>query len=387
MSADTLGIGMAGYGFIARVHTWAYRSMPLIYDKVPLRVELVGACTATEKSGLRAVEQAGYAFHTRELDELVARDDIDIIHCCLPNHLHKPCAIKAAEAGKHLYCDKPLALNLNEARDIWDAVKGARVVHQMAHEYRFIPAIMRAKQLVDEGFLGRVFGFRACYLHSGYVDPQRPMSWRLDKNQSGAGALYDLGAHVIDLILHLIGDCRRAFATTRTFIDERPASRGSSDMRKVDVDDVTVAQLEMENGGLGTVEVSRLATGANDELRLEVHGSEGAIAFNLMEPNWLYVYDSRDASEPIGGMRGFKRIETVQRYPEPASLPGPKFAIGWLRYHVASQFEFLRNVAAGNVGSPSVYDGLKVQAVMEACLLSAQSRSWEEVERLPEVSD
>ena len=275
---------------------------------------------------------------------------------------------------------KPLALNLKEAKEILEvAQEKNKLVHQMAFEYRFIPAIMRAKQLIEDGFLGRVFHFRTCYLHSGYVDSKRPMSWRLYKDKAGGGALFDLGSHVLDLIRYLLRECKTVFATTKTFIEERPLTKNSATKAPVKVDDLVLMQIEMESGTTGIMEASRLATGTNDELRIEIHGDKGAIYFNHMDPNWLWIYDTRDEAEPIGGKRGFKKIETVQRYPKPAVLPGPKFAIGWMRYHIASQYEFIRRVVDGQKGEPGIYDGYKVQEIMEAAYLSAEKKGPQEI--------
>ncbi|MGQ9631602.1 MAG: Gfo/Idh/MocA family protein [bacterium] len=370
------GIGMVGYGFIGKVHTYAYKNLDLFYDPPPCRVKLVGVCTAHEDTAGKAIEQAGYEFATTDYRKLLARDDIHIVNCCTPNYLHKKILVDSLRAGKHIYCDKPLAMNLREAREIVEEAKAAGVVHQMTFEYRFIPAILRAKQLVDEGFLGDVFSFRSAYLHSGYIDPDRPMSWRLDKGMSGGGALFDLGSHVLDLIRFLLGDVAEVYATTKTFITERPVREGSPERAKVEVDDLVLMQIRMRNGALGTLEASRVATGTNDELRLEIHGSRGAIYFNHQDPNWLYVYDTRDKEGEYGGDRGFKRIEAVQRYPSPAALPGPKFAIGWMRFHLASQYDFLCNVVRGKVGHPNLEDGCAVQEIMEAATLSADWGRW-----------
>ncbi|RLE14599.1 hypothetical protein DRI96_01200 [Candidatus Aerophobetes bacterium] len=371
-----LGVGIVGWGFIGKVHTYAYINLPLFYQPPPAKINLVGVCTAHEKTADAARKIAGFKFATTSYKDLLEREDIDIINCCTPNYLHKNILIDALKAGKHIYCDKPLALNLKEARDILKATEKSSSIHQMTFEYRFIPAIMRAKQLIREGFLGDVFSFRGCYLHSGYIDPSRPVSWRLDREKSGGGALFDLGSHILDLVRHLLGEYKSVFATSRTFIKERPLPDNLERKKKVEVDDISILQVELENGGIGTIEVSRLATGANDELRIEIHGQKGAIYFNLMDPNWLWIYDTRDPGEPIGGFRGFKKIETVQRYPKPASLPGPKFSIGWMRYHIASQYDFVKKVVEGKKGNPSFYDGYKVQEVMEAAQISAREKRW-----------
>jgi len=198
----------------------------------------------------------------------------------------------------------------------------------------------------------------------------------LDKKKAGGGALFDLGSHIIDLIRYLLGDYKAVFATTHTFINERPLPNNPTKKAKVEVDDISFLQLKMQNGALGTLEASRLATGANDDLRIEIHGEKGALYYNHMNPNWLWIYDTRDASEPIGGLRGFKGVETVQRYPKPAVLPGPKFSIGWMRYHIASQYDFVKRIVDGKKGNPSFYDGYKVQEVMEAAYLSAKRDEW-----------
>jgi len=376
MSSKQFGVGMVGYGFIGKMHTYAYKSIPVYYDPPPADVRLVGVCTSRDETAQRAAEHGGYEFCTTDYHELLERDDIHIINCCTPNHLHGDVLIDAIGAGKHVYCDKPLAVNLAEAQEILDVVERSSIVNQMTFQYRFVPAIVRAKQLIDEGLLGELMSFRAAYLHSGYVDPNRPMSWRLDKARSGGGALFDLGSHVLDLVRYLLGECREVFATTRTFISRRPASKGSSELVDVKVDDLVLVQMRMENGALGTMEASRIATGANDDLRLEIHGREGAIRFELMEPNWLYFYDNRLGDEPIGGKKGFVRIETVQRFPRPAAFPGPKFTVGWERFHIACMYNFLNNVAKGEHSPPTLYDGFKVQEVMEAALVSAEKGGW-----------
>ena len=377
-----LGVGIVGWGFIGKVHTYAYLNLPLFYQPSPAKVKLVGVCTAHEATAKQAKKIAGFQFATTSYQDLLEREDIDIINCCTPNYLHRDILVSALKAGKHVYCDKPLAINLHQAKEILNVAEKSSSVHQMTFEYRFIPAIMRAKKLIDEGFLGKVFSFRGCYLHSGYIDPSRPMSWRLDKKKAGGGALFDLGSHVLDLIRHLLGEYRAVFAKSYTFIKERPLPEDLAKKAKVEVDDISFLQIEMENGAAGSVEVSRLATGTNDELRIEIHGSKGAIYFNLMDPNWLWVYDTKDPEKPIGGLRGFKKIETVQRYPEPASLPGPKFSIGWMRYHIASQFDFVTRIVEDKKGNPGFYDGYKVQEVMEAAQISARKRRWVNLDEL-----
>jgi predicted dehydrogenase len=376
---QTFGVGMVGYGFIGRMHTYAYQSLPMIYDPPPASIKLVGVATAGEESGLKAVERAGYEFAARDYHDLLTRDDIHIINVCTPNHLHRDVVIDALKAGKHIYCDKPLALNLEEAREIWEVACHAQTIHQMTFNYRFIPAMLRAKQLADAGFLGRLYQFRVAYLHSSYIDPNRPITWRVQKEKSGGGASFDLGSHVIDLIRYLLGEFSAVFATMETYVKERPIAPGSSERAVVEVDDVFWMQARLESGALGTVEASRVSTGACDEIRFEAHGDRGAIRFNSMDPNWLDVYDATLPGGDYGGDRGFKRLECVQQYPKPAALPGPRNSVGWLRYHIASIYDFVDNVANNRQSSPSIYDGLKVQEVLDAVYRSAAAQSWVKV--------
>jgi predicted dehydrogenase len=371
-----LGVGIVGYGFIGKVQTYAYRSLPMFYDVLPFKARLVGVCDVNRKAAEQGMEQAEFQCCATDYHELLKRKDIQVVHCCTPNIHHKELLIAAAEAGKHIYCDKPLAINAPEAREVLAAVRKAGVKHQMGVEYRFIPAVLRARQLIDEGFLGRVFSFRCQYLHASYIDPNRPLSWRLDRKVAGGGALLDMGPHPIDMILYLLGDYAGVMALTETCIKDRPVVDESGRRAAVEVDDIALLQVRLKNGAVGTIEASRLATGANDELRFDIHGSQGAISFNCMDPNWLSAYDCRDADAPIGGRRGFKKIETVQRYPPPATLPVPKQAIGWMRYHVASVCDFLLHIAQDTPTCPSFEEGARVNEIIDAAYRSSTEGRW-----------
>ena len=362
----TLGIGIVGYGFIGKVHAFAHRSLPLFYDPLPAQTRLVGVCTATEATGTKAKDQAGFEFSTTDYQDLLARDDIQVIHCCTPNDAHHDLLRDALGAGKHVYCDKPLTRTLAEAEDVTALARTSGIIHRMTFNYRFVPALLRAKQLVDGGFLGDVYQFRASYLHAGYVDPNRPLSWRLQMARSGGGAIMDLGAHVFDLVRNLLGDFADVKADLRTFIPRRPDPKTGA-FGVVDVDDVAIVHARLASGAVGVIEASRLATGTQDDLRLEIHGSRGAIAFNLMDPNWLSVYDNTRQEAPLGGERGFQKIECVARYPKPYAFGATKNPIGWPQFHVHCLFDFIDSIARGELGGPSFEDGLATQRLIDEC--------------------
>jgi levoglucosan dehydrogenase len=379
MSEKVYGVGIAGFGFIGKVHSYGYINMPLFYDPVPVKTKLVGVCTSRNETAEKAKQQVGFEFCTTEFRELIEHPEIDIINICSPNYLHKDQLIAAIKADKFIYCDKPVTSSYSDAEEVLGVIDetGYSKTNQMTLQNRFFPATIRAKQLMDEEFPGEINSFRACYLHSGNLDRNKPMSWKIDKERNGGGVLFDLGSHILDLLFHLMGEPREVFAETSIIVKQRPGETDPTKLVDVESDDLAIMMLKMKNGAIGTVEASKVAMGVNDELRFEIHGDKGAICFNLMEPNWLEVYDSRDDANPIGGMRGFRRIECVQRYPKPAAaFPGPKFSVGWIRSHMACLHNFLVGVAEDKPASPSLADGIRLQNIMQTAYESADKRQW-----------
>lgn len=378
---DELRVGIVGFGFIGKVHAYGYLNMPLFYDPPPCRVRIVGIATSRPETAAKARALVPVEMVTTDYNELLARTDIDAIHVCTPNDTHADIVLKAMAAQKHIYCDKPLASSADEARCIVAAMKGYNGIHQMTLQYRFLPATLRARQLIEEGRIGRILSFRGAYLHAGYTDPNRPISWRLDAAKSGGGGLYDLGAHIVDLLQHLVGPFAAVCCTTETFVRQRPRADGSG-MAPVEVDDLALLLVRTADGALGTVESSRIATGANDELRFEIHGDRGALRFNLMEPNWLDFYDNTVSDAPLGGTKGFTRIECVSRYPKPAGFPGPKFSIGWMRAHMHCLYNFVDAIVRGQPTHPDLRDGAQVQQVLDLAYTSSRSGKWMEIPAL-----
>lgn len=381
MNRPVLRVGIVGHGFMGKMHAHSYRSLNFYYDPPPAQIVLAGVCTQSQSSLKKAVDGWGYEFGTNDFRELCAREDIDVIDCCTPNNLHKDVLLAALANGKHVYMDKPLCCTIEEAEIMRRcAAEHPGCITQMTFQYRFAPAMLRAKELIDSGALGRIYSARVCYLHAGYVSPQRPFSWRLDKQISGAGgALFDLGAHAVDLTRHLLGEFDEVQHLGETMIKERPLANDPNQMVPVDVDDVSILLFRLKNGAVGTLESSRLATGAQDEVRFEAHGDRGAIRFNLMQPNYLEYYDASLPEGVYGGDRGFKLIECVARYPKPASLPGPKNTVGWERFHVHSIYNFVTHVLEKKPACPSIEDGYQTQRILEAALQSSQRNGWVKV--------
>jgi predicted dehydrogenase len=375
---EKIGIGIVGYGMIGRVHALVYRELGHYYPKGLPSVELTGLCTTRADTAMKAAEEAGIQFWTNHIDELVNHKGIEVIDCCAPNYMHFPVAMAAIQAGKPVLMEKPLALDVEQGEKISKAARDAGIPVGMIFNYRFIPAIMHARQLIEEGFLGQVYQFQIEYLHSGYQNPGRPMGWKLRQAQSGGGALVDLGSHLIDMIRYLLGDFDQVLATTQTYISQRPSEAGSKEMEPVDVDDAAWLQVRLANGVAGTLMATRFATGAVDDLNLLIHGQHGAIRFHLLEPNWLWIYDQRAVGEPLGGKRGWIRVESIQNYPG-AVVPPARSFIGWTRPMAHNLYTFLSAITQGREPVPSLADGLAVQRVITAAYASAKTNQWMEV--------
>ncbi|MGA2615910.1 MAG: Gfo/Idh/MocA family oxidoreductase [Spirochaetia bacterium] len=372
---EGFGIGLVGYGYIGRVHTLSYKELPLYYpDSLP-KLSLAAVCTSRPETARAAAQEGGYASWFTDVNELVRQDGVTVIDCCTPNFQHRQTLLAAIAARKHIYCEKPLALNGTEAREIARQAQRAGVLVGMTFNYRFIPALIRAKQLISEGSLGEVYSFRAEYFHTGYQDPQRPLGWKMKRELSGGGALVDMGSHLIDLIRHLLGEIESVRAVTKTYITRRPIERGSATLADVTVDDAAWLEVRLAGGSLGTMEISRFATGALDDLNLEIFGSKGALRFSLMDANWLYWFDATRAGGFLGGDLGWTRLETVQHY-KGAAVPPARSILGWTRAHAECQYAFLRAVSQGKEPEPGIRDGLRAQLVLDAAYASARSDSW-----------
>jgi predicted dehydrogenase len=375
----TYNVGILGFGMIGKVHAYGYLNLPLFYDPVPLQARITHVVTSRPETAQKARQTVGADVAATDYRTVTENPAIDIIHVCTPNHLHKEALLSAIRGQKHIYCDKPLAAPFDEAEEIRAALAGYRGTAQMTFQNRFFPATMRAKQLVEAGAIGRVLGFRVCYLHGGSASPAAPLKWKLSA-AAGGGVIADLGSHVLDLVDWLVGPLQSVTAATQIAYPERPAPGVAAKMLPVDAEDCVTLLARTNAGALGTIEATKIATGAEDELRLEIHGDRGGLRFNGMDPHHLEFHDATAAGEPLGGLRGWTRIDAGQRYPVPATgFPNPKAAIGWVRSHVACLANFLQAVAEGRPAEPGLEQGIRVQRLMDCVRRSAAEGKWVEV--------
>ncbi|MCA9904337.1 MAG: Gfo/Idh/MocA family oxidoreductase [Anaerolineae bacterium] len=370
-----LRVALIGYGAIGRVHALGYKAIPYHYGLPHDVVRVVAVATSHAETAEAAAREIGCEVWSSDYRDVITRDDVDIIDCCTPNGSHAEVMIAGAQAGKHLYCDKPLALGVAEGAQMVAAAQTAGVNTQMTFNMRFFPAIMRARQLMDEGFVGRIFSFRARFYRSSYIDPNKPLSWKLRRAESGGGALVDIGSHALDLVYSLLGGFDSVQAMLETVIKERPVAAGSSERVPVDVDDIAFMHLRTTSGAVGLVEASRLGTGIANELVIEIYGEKGSLRFDAARPGWLEVYDAREPATPLGGMRGVRLVETGNRY-EGQKAPDWSMAPDFVRSHTECQYQFLKAISDDRPASPSFADGLHIQATMAAAQRSADEGRW-----------
>jgi predicted dehydrogenase len=361
-----IGIGLVGYGAIGRLHALCYRMLPLVYPELP-PVRVVAVQTASADSAGRARRELGDVLATTSLEELLAHPDVRAIDCCAPTGDHAPIAQAAIAAGHALFCEKPLAATPAESAAIVEAARRHRIAAGVNFHFRQVPALQEAARLVDQGLLGTVIGFHARYYRASNLRRDRPLTWRFEG--PGSGVLADLGSHMIDMTRYLLGPIAAVAAHTRILIDKRPAADGSR--RAVEGDDAAWLQLRLADGGLGSVEVSKLVPGAGDDIRIEAYGTAGALSFDTRDPNGLEIVEGATAA-------GGRRVATLSRTQPPATLPSAETPTGVLSWHLASVRAFIAGLAGlDGPPAPSLEDGLQVDRVIAAARASAaQAGQW-----------
>lgn len=370
-----IGVGMLGYAFMGKSHANAYKTIPYMMYPPPAIPKLVAVAGRNEEAVALAAQRFGYAKYYTDWRKMLADDEVQLFDNGGPNNAHAEPSIVAAQAGKHVLCEKPLGRTAEESKAMLDAVQKAGVKHMVAFNYRFVPAIRQIRKLIDAGALGRIYHFRAVYLQE-WIMPHynTPMIWRLQKSEAGSGALGDLGAHIIDLGRYLVGDVKGVSAMAKTFTTQRPWADGSG-MGTVDVDDAFVAAVEFENGALGTLEATRFAAGRKNALGLEINGEKGSIRFDLERLNELEVFWNDDEPKET---RGFHHVLVSEGYHPWWENWWPQgHIIGWEHTFIHEITHLLDCIVNDKPVSPigaDFEDGYRAAVICDAILESAASK-------------
>ena len=387
MAKKQVNVALIGAQFMGKAHSNAWRKVGMFFD-LPVQPVMKVLCGKYPEE-LAVAERYGWQETSLDWQEVVAREDIDIVDICTPNFLHPPIAVAAAKAGKHIVCEKPLANSLKEAEDMLAAAKKAGIKHMCGFSYRFAPAVATIKKMIAKGELGRIFHFRAAYQQDWIVDPDFPMVWRLKKKHTGSGALGDIGAHITDLCHYLVGEVSEVAAVMETFIKQRRVSekdtgitagaqgKKSSKMDTVDVDDAAVFIGRIKGADtLASFEATRFATGRRNYNSIEIYGSEGSVLWNQEDMNFFHYYNRKDPAH----VQGFRRVHaTDAAHPYIKAWWPTGHIIGYEHLFVHEIYDFLTQLNRKEVTYPTFEDAVKCQRVLDAVEKAAATKKWEKV--------
>ena len=379
--ATPVRIGMIGYGFMGRAHTNGYKRCADFFPELGHQPVLQAACARNAEKVQAFADQWGYESIETDWKKLIARDDIDAVDICVPNNLHKEISIAAAEAGKMILCEKPIAMNTAEGEEMCQAVEKAGVQNTVWYNYRRVPAVTLAKQIIESGALGRIFHYRANFLQDWTISEELPQGgealWRLDADAAGSGVTGDLLAHCIDTAIWLNGTVADVTAMTETFIKER-VHQATGEKQKVGIDDACAFLCHFSNGSLGLFESTRYARGHKALYTFEINGAEMSLRWDLHDLHRLEVFDHKDE----GATRGWKSVHVTDHggehpYMDKWWVPG--LQIGYEHSFVHHVADFMKSLDDGKPCGPTFRDALETQKVCDAVLASAEDRSWHNV--------
>jgi predicted dehydrogenase len=375
VSRNEVNVALIGSGFMGRAHSNAYRQVTRFFAP-RLRPRMKVICGRDRAQVEAARRTHGWDEAATDWEAVVRRKDIDLVDICAPGYLHAPIAIAAARAGKAVICEKPMANSRREAERMLAVVRAAGVAHMVCHNYRRAPAVMLAKQLIDDEALGDIRHFRGTYMQDWLVDPAFPLNWRLDKTAAGSGALADLASHMVDLARFLVGEITEVAGDLRTFTRSRPRADRPRARGRVTVDDAASALVRFAGGAMGTIDVTRMAPGRKNCNRFEINGSKGSLAFDLERMNELELYVTSDAPR----VRGFRRILVTEKtHPYIKAWWPPGHVIGYEHTFIHTVFDLLEAMADDRTPSPSFADGLRTQRVLHGIETAARTRKWTRV--------
>jgi predicted dehydrogenase len=381
----TIRVGLIGGGVMAKAHSLAYENLHLYYSPKLPEIERVRLAEVDEQLARTGAERFGWSDWTTNWRDIVDDPTIDAVDIVTPNDLHAPIAIAAARAGKHVLCEKPLARTGPEAREMVDAAKQAGVKAMVGYNYRKVPAVAYARELIAMGKLGRILSFRGYYLQDWGLEPSGPLTWRFQAGRAGTGSLGDIGAHVIDMARFLVGEVESVSGLLETFVKHRPLPEsrpipgdgrladGALSLGVVDVDDVATVLLRFDNGATGLIDATRLAPGRKNHLAWEINGDRGSLAFNWERSNELHYY----APDEDPRAEGFRTILTGPLHPNGAELwPLAGFGTGYLESTLILLRDFFWSIADGSPVAPDFEDGWRICEIMDAIVRSSHERRW-----------
>jgi len=368
----TIGVGMLGYGFMGKAHSNAYKTLAYMTWPPPLMPQLVSIAGRNAEAVAGAARRYGFTDSVTDWRSIIADDRVGVFDNSGPNNFHSEPTIAAAEAGKHVICEKPLGRTADESYETWKRVDATGVKAMVAFNYRFVPAVRLARMIIESGELGEIFHFRGSYLQEWIIDADFPMVWRLDKDVAGSGALGDLGAHVIDLARYLVGEIDAVSAHTRTFVKDREG-------QAVTVDDAVESVVDFSNGAVGTIEATRFASGRKNGLTFEINGSKGSLSFDIERLNELQVH-YRD-SKPGKLAQGFRTVLVSEAdHPFWEHWWPQGHMIGWEHTFVHEIHHFLTAIREDTEIGPhgaTFEDGYRAAEICDAMLRSADSGARE----------
>ena len=374
---NEIKVGMIGGGIMAKAHSMALVAMPMFFWPAPFIPVRKTIADITLELARESAKRYGYSEYTSDWRDIIADPSIGAVHIVTPNDTHAEIAIAAARSGKHILCEKPIALTTGQAREMSEAASKAGVVHQLAFNYRRTPAVALAKKFIHDGSMGKILSYRGTYLWGGY-DPSAPLEWRHQKAIAGRGTLGDIGTHAIDLARHLVGEIESVNGVLKTYVKERPlkGAKPGDPMGQVDVDDEVSFGIRFVDGATGSIEATNSAWGRSNYITFEIHGEIGSLYFNYNHRDELQVCY---ASDPVES-RGFRTILTGPAHPYGKGLwHCAELGIGFSEIKAVDTWEFYSAIAEGRSANPNFQDGLKISMICDAVDRSSETGLWEKV--------
>ncbi len=370
-------VGLIGAGQIAKTHVLAMSSIPMLYNLSESRPSFSVLAEATDSLAEEAARRFGFAGWTSDWRKVTGSSDVELVDIVTPTYLHHDPAMDAAERGKNIICEKPLATTAKQSREIFEAAERAGVVNMVGFNYRRLPAVMFCKELAETGKLGEIYQFTSSFMED-WANADFGLTWRFNSESAGAGVLADLGSHIIDLARFIIGDIASVSGTRKTFIEERSIS-GTSSRGKSDVDDTALALLKFKSGTLGRIEASWCALGRRVNLEFEVNGSEGSVYYNLERPNEVQVYSKNDQKT----VQGYRTVlmGPIHPYGKGMVFPAAGTGMGYEESIINEFYDLFSSIQDRSKHlSPTFYDGWRVNQAIEAIIESSEKESWVKID-------